>query len=140
MRRRTVNFILALLLLSLLALSATARPFVLVLSPDDLIDAPAFTADDDDSSTSEWDEFGDFDAKPEELDPGLWRPIFEPDSTAVDPETEEEALYYSGVANMVVAVSSGEPWVMDEAASEIEMALAYLVSAIGLVQSQRAKD
>ncbi|KAL6960143.1 hypothetical protein U1Q18_047898 [Sarracenia purpurea var. burkii] len=62
MRRRTVNFILALLLISLLALSATARPFVLVLSPDDLIDAPASAADGDDSSTSEWDESGDSDS------------------------------------------------------------------------------
>ncbi|KAL6979215.1 hypothetical protein U1Q18_020879 [Sarracenia purpurea var. burkii] len=62
MRRRTVNFILALLLLSLLALSATVRPFVLVLSPDDLIDDPASTADGDDSSTSEWDESDDSDS------------------------------------------------------------------------------
>ncbi|KAL6974301.1 hypothetical protein U1Q18_028482 [Sarracenia purpurea var. burkii] len=44
------------------SLSATARPFVLVLSPDDLIDAPASAADGDDSSTSEWDESGDSDS------------------------------------------------------------------------------
>ncbi|KAL6978337.1 hypothetical protein U1Q18_020007 [Sarracenia purpurea var. burkii] len=133
MRRRTVNFTLALLLLSLLALSATAQPFVLVLSPDDLIDALASAADGDDFSTSEWDEFGDSDAKPEELDPGSWRPIFEPDSTVADPETEQESLYYSGVANMVAAVSSGEPRVMDEAASEIEV-----VAAAGYPHAQSA--
>ncbi|KAI8551909.1 hypothetical protein RHMOL_Rhmol06G0223800 [Rhododendron molle] len=106
----------------LLPLSAIARPFVLVLSQDHLIDAPPSTTEDD--SFSEWDEFGDSNTKPEDLDPESWRPIFEP--TAADPaaaseyENEEEALLYSGITNMVSSVSSGEPRLMEEAASEIE--------------------
>ncbi|KAI8537673.1 hypothetical protein RHMOL_Rhmol09G0042300 [Rhododendron molle] len=106
----------------LLPLSAIARPFVLVLSQDHLIDAPPSTTEDD--SFSEWDEFGDSNTKPEDLDPESWRPIFEP--TAADPtaaseyENEEEALLYSGITNMVSSVSSGEPRLMEKAASEIE--------------------
>ncbi|KAI7986340.1 ERAD-associated E3 ubiquitin-protein ligase component HRD3A [Camellia lanceoleosa] len=66
-------FFLSLFIFSLLFLSATARPFVLVLSQDDLTDAAPSAADDDgaSSSTSDWDEFGDSDTKrEEELDPG----------------------------------------------------------------------
>ncbi|KAG5536079.1 hypothetical protein RHGRI_023759 [Rhododendron griersonianum] len=126
-RTRTRNnwffLLLAIVLLYLLPLSAIARPFVLVLSQDDLIDAPPSTTEDD--SSSEWDEFGDSNTKPEDLDPGSWRPIFEP--TAADPAAasvyeneEEEALFYSGITNMVSSVSSGEPRLVEEAASEIE--------------------
>ncbi|GFZ03427.1 HCP-like superfamily protein [Actinidia rufa] len=122
MRRRTVY---AFLLLSLLPLSAVARPFVLVLSQDDLIDAPSSSAADGDSSSSaEWDEFGDSDAKPEDLDPGSWRLIFEPDSpqTAAESAADDEAAYYSAVAKMVDSVSSGEPRGAAAAAAEIEAA------------------
>ncbi|KAG5556659.1 hypothetical protein RHGRI_007060 [Rhododendron griersonianum] len=95
----------------------------LLLATDDLIDAPPSTTEDD--SSDEWDEFGDSNTKPEDLDPGSWCPIFEP--TAADPAAaseyeneEEEALFYSGITNMVSSVSSGEPRLMEEAASEIE--------------------
>lgn len=133
-------FILSLFIFSLLFLSATARPFVLVLSQDDLTDAAPSAADDDgaSSSTSDWDEFGDSDTKrEEELDPGSWRPIFEPDSELADPATDDEAMYYSGVTKMVTAVSSGDPRLMEEAAAEIEAAAAggypHAQSALGFL-------
>ncbi|KAA8541357.1 hypothetical protein F0562_025324 [Nyssa sinensis] len=65
------------------------------------------------------------DAKSEdELDPGSWRPIFEPDPASADWKTNDESLYYSGIRKMVDAVRSGDPTMMEEAASEIEAATA----------------
>lgn len=123
----TCNSLLFLLIFSLYPLSLTARPFVLVLSQEDLKDGPT-SADDpaSDSDTAEWDEFGDSDShkSEEELDPGSWRPIFETESAAVAVEsgTEAGALYYSGVRGMLSAVSSGDVSLMEEAAGEIEAA------------------
>ncbi|EEF31901.1 ERAD-associated E3 ubiquitin-protein ligase component HRD3A [Ricinus communis] len=129
MRRRlgTYRFTFSLIIVSLLPLSLTARPFVLLLSQDDLKDAPA-TVDDSSSATDsppEWDEFGDSDSKPEhELDPGSWRPIFEPDSSSSSSSVEdsEMAEYYSGVEKMLASVSDGKVRLMEEAAAEIESA------------------
>ncbi|KDP25988.1 hypothetical protein JCGZ_22718 [Jatropha curcas] len=121
--RLTLSF----LILSLFPIYLNARPFVLVLSQDDLKDAPT-SADSDGDSTAEsppeWDEFGDSDSKPEhELDPGSWRPIFEPDSSSPDiTEDPEMAEYYSGVQKMLSAVSGGEVRLMEEATAEIEAA------------------
>ncbi|XP_059640930.1 ERAD-associated E3 ubiquitin-protein ligase component HRD3A [Cornus florida] len=127
-QRRISKLCYALLIFSLLPLSAFARPFVLVLTQDDLTDAAASAADGDPTGandSAEWDEFGDSDAVPEdELDPGSWRPIFEPEPETADPTTEDEALYYSGVRKMVDAVSSGDPMMMEAAAAEIEAAAA----------------
>ncbi|GLU12894.1 hypothetical protein SLE2022_295510 [Rubroshorea leprosula] len=120
-RRWNQILIHSLLLFSLYPLSLYARPFVLVLSQDDLKDAPQ--ADDASLQDSEapWDD-DDFDGsqtKPEgELDPGSWRRIFEPASVGSD--TEEMSAYYSGVARIVAASSGGETRVMEEAAAEIE--------------------
>ncbi|XP_052182525.1 ERAD-associated E3 ubiquitin-protein ligase component HRD3A [Diospyros lotus] len=116
------------LLLLLRPLSVAGRISVLVLSQEDLQDSLPSPADESDSSSaSEWDDSDDSDSKSEEeLDPGSWRPIFEPDSVAAasDPATEEEALYYSGVRKMMDGMSFGDPRVVDEAASEIEAAAA----------------
>lgn len=139
---------LVLLLISLLPLSTTARRFVLVLSPEDLKDPPNSPADDplstSDETNSDWDEFGEADSKPDdELDPGSWRPIFEPDSDPFtkDPinsnegDEEEMMLYYSGVRKMVRSVSEGEASFMEEAVVEIEAAAgggyAHAQSALG---------
>ncbi|CAI0400418.1 unnamed protein product [Linum tenue] len=118
---------LILLVLSLYPLSLAARPFVLVLSQDDLKDVPTTPADSDDLSSSdsqpEWDEFGDSDSKPDhQLDPGSWRPIFEPDSSAAaaNPVDGEMAGYYEVVGKMLSAVTIGEIRLMEEAAAEIE--------------------
>ncbi|CAL1369663.1 unnamed protein product [Linum trigynum] len=118
---------LTLLVLSLYPLSLAARPFVLVLSQDDLKDVPTTPADSDDLSSSdsqpEWDEFGDSDSKPDhQLDPGSWRPIFEPDSSAAaaNPVDGEMAGYYEVVGKMLSAVTIGEIRLMEEAAAEIE--------------------
>ncbi|KAJ6874917.1 hypothetical protein NC652_034587 [Populus alba x Populus x berolinensis] len=119
---------LSLLIFSLLPLSLLAGPFVLILSQDDLKDIPssATTTDADPAeSLPEWDEFGDSDSKPEhELEPGSWRPIFEPD--AFNSSTSESKLhtemeqYYSAVEKMLSAVSDGEVGVMEESVAEIE--------------------
>ncbi|KAL8139717.1 hypothetical protein V2J09_005738 [Rumex salicifolius] len=126
---RNILIILSLLLfLSFLSvpISAVSRPFVLVLSQDDLIDSavPESNSADGTGDSSEWDEFGDADSKPEEeLDPGSWRPVLETESSAnFDPKTQEDALYYSSLSKLVKAVSFGDPRLMDEASSEIEAA------------------
>lgn len=98
-----------------------ARPFVLVLSQDDLKDsAAAEDALSDQSDSGDWDDFGDSDAKSEdELDPGSWRPVLDPSPSL---NLNYTTMYYSGLAKMVGAVSSGEPRLMEEAAAEIEAA------------------
>ncbi|KVI07492.1 Sel1-like protein [Cynara cardunculus var. scolymus] len=117
---RRIIFLLCSLLLST---TVTARPFVLVLSQDDLKDGPVDDSTDDPSSIADWDEFGESDARSDdELDPGSWRLIFEPDESishldvVINPELEE---YYSSVRKMVAAVSDGGS-AMEDAASEIE--------------------
>lgn len=129
MRRRSLNCksLLCLLIFSLYPLSLTARPFVLVLSQDDLKDGPASTDEPpvDPDTTAEWDEFGDSDShkSEEELDPGSWRPVFEWDTvTVAESDTESEALFYSGIRKIMSAVSSGDVSLMDEASGEIEAA------------------
>ena len=121
--------IFSLLALSLLPISLYARQFVLVISHDDIKDSPDSAADPD---SPEWDEFGDSsDAhkSDEELDPGSWRPIFEPDASSgagapEPPASKADALYYSGVSKMISAVSSGDEAMFDDGASEIEAAAA----------------
>ncbi|KAK9075154.1 hypothetical protein SSX86_003474 [Deinandra increscens subsp. villosa] len=115
--------ILALCSLLLLSTTVTSRPFVLVLSQDDLKDGPVDDSPDDPSSVADWDEFGESDARSdEELDPGSWRPIFEPDESnsdaesLIDPQLEE---YYAAVRKLVDAVSEGGGS-MEDVASEIE--------------------
>nr|POE87083.1 udp-glycosyltransferase 76f1 [Quercus suber] len=68
----------------------------------------------------EWDEFGFESHSPhkseDELDPGSWRSIFKPDSSSFSskappdpvPTSESDSLYFSGVSNMVSAVSLGD--------------------------------
>ena len=124
MRSFCYPLLLVVIALLLLPLSTLARPFVLVLTPEDLSDAGAQSSDSaaDGGDASDWDEFGDSDTKPDdELDPGSWRPILDPDSGS-EPATEDEAVYYSGVGKVIAAASSGGPRVMEEAASEIEAA------------------
>lgn len=124
---KTPKLILSLLILSLYPLSLHARSYVLILSQDDLKDIA--TSDDDSSlhDSSDWDEFGDSESKPDdELDPGTWRPIFEPDSTfpTATTNTNPDSTYYSGVLKMLSAITGGERRLMEEAAAEIEAAAA----------------
>lgn len=115
---------------SLLLLSATARPFVLVLSKDDLKDTPP-SDDDSSADSSDWDEFGESETQSEEeLDPGSWRPI-------VDSSGNTSSLYFSAVRSMISAATTGDPRLMEEAASEIEAAAAagsqHAQSALGFL-------
>ncbi|KAK3036989.1 hypothetical protein RJ639_029978 [Escallonia herrerae] len=131
-----------LILWCLLLLSTLARPFVLVLSQDDLKDAASDQPDD--LSADDWDEF-DSDSKPEdELDPGSWRPVYEPDSSTPAPTGTgpvADAMYYSGLRKMVGAMSEeeGDPGMMERAVSEIEAAAAgghpHAQSAMGFLYS-----
>ncbi|XP_076882227.1 ERAD-associated E3 ubiquitin-protein ligase component HRD3A-like [Bidens hawaiensis] len=120
----STSYLLTLLVFSLLLFKITiARPFVLVLSQDDLRDGPTDDTPDDPSSVADWDEFGESDSRSdEELDPGSWRPIFEPDESnsgsesVTNPQLEE---YYSSVRKLVDSVSDGGRS-MQDVAYEIE--------------------
>lgn len=84
-----------------------------------LFTPPSFSLYANKHDSPEWDEFGssDFD---EELDPGSWRPIFEPESSAADSRWDHDALYYAGLSKLVKAASSGDALTMDEASAAIE--------------------
>ena len=120
---------MAVAVFSLFAVSISARPFVLVLSPDDVLNSPA-VPDGDGAATDpttqndsvDWDEFGDsaYPQSEDELDPGSWRPIFEPDPLKPEPSDQSDEQYYSTVSKLIKSVSSGDTAVMEEAVSEIE--------------------
>lgn len=129
LHRKIQHLSCALLLLTLLPVATLARPFVLVLSQDDLSDpaaAPSQPSASDD--VSDFDDFPESESKPDSvLDPGSWSPLFEPDPNfkSPNPNDGDEVIYYDGVRKMVEAASSGEFRVMEEAAAQIEAA-AYL--------------
>ncbi|KAL5079001.1 hypothetical protein RYX36_007422, partial [Vicia faba] len=114
----TAKLFISLLCFSLLTLSVTARPYVLVLSQEDFKDEPPSDPD----SSPEWDEFGDSDShkSEEDLDPGSWRQIFEPTSTQPQPQpqSDTEALYYSVVTKLM----TGDARLIEEGSGEIETA------------------
>lgn len=127
-----------LLIFSLFAVSLYARPFILVLSQDDLNDNSSNFLDDSSSDSNphdsaEWDGFSysGSNKSDSELDRGSWRPILEPDSPAADRSSEADALYFSAVSRMVNAVNSGEVSLMNEAASELEA-----IAAVGHPHAQ----
>ncbi|XP_040996581.1 ERAD-associated E3 ubiquitin-protein ligase component HRD3A [Juglans microcarpa x Juglans regia] len=130
MRIATLKLLLSLLILSLYPLSLTARPYILILSEDDIKDTSISSDDSPDPTrldNPEWDEFGESDSphkSEDELDPGSWRPIFEPGSSSAagssDPVPENDALYISGVSKMLLAASSGDARLTEEAVGEIE--------------------
>lgn len=120
-----------LLLLGLLPAATFSRPFVLVLSQDDLSDpaaaAAAAAATNQPDDVSDFDDFPDSESKPDwVLDPGSWSPLFEPDpnSKIPSPNDADEVIYYNGVNKMVDAASRGEFKVMEDALAEIEAASA----------------
>ncbi|KAK4487708.1 hypothetical protein RD792_005631 [Penstemon davidsonii] len=123
MRKRIIQLSLFLLLLAYLPLSTLGRPFVLVLSQDDLSDPTAPPNHDD--ATTDFDDFPDSESKPDSvLDPGSWSPIFEPDHSFKNPNPSPNELnhYYNAVGKMVEAARKGEVGVMEEAVAEIEAA------------------
>jgi SEL1 protein len=133
MRIATLKLSLCLLIVSLYPLSLTARPFILILSQEDIKETTVSSDDSPDPThpdSPEWDEFGESDSphkSEDELDPGSWRPILEPGlatpaAGSADPGAELEGRYSSGVSKMFAAVSSGDARVMEEAAAEIEAA------------------
>ncbi|KFK41792.1 hypothetical protein AALP_AA2G172600 [Arabis alpina] len=102
-------------LLSIFTHHLHARPFVLVLSNDDLNggfdDTIAY-------ESSEFDEFNESESKSEEdLNPGSWRPILESPN---DNSTVQSPQYYSGLRKILSAASEGNTRLMEEAVSEID--------------------
>ncbi|KAK4486123.1 hypothetical protein RD792_008791, partial [Penstemon davidsonii] len=127
MRNRVIQLSIALLLLAHLPLSTRARPFVLVLSQDDLSESAAALNRDDESS-ADFDDFSDSDSS---LDSGSWSPLFEHDPNFKNPNLNELNSYYNGVGKIMEAASTGEFRIMEEAAAEIQAA-----SAAGQPHSQ----
>ncbi|KAL1216861.1 ERAD-associated E3 ubiquitin-protein ligase component HRD3A [Cardamine amara subsp. amara] len=92
-----------------------ARPFVLVLSNDDLTGG---IDDNGSDESSDFDEFGESESKSEEeLDPGSWRPVFEPNDSDIHASSPQ---YYSGLHKILSAASEGNTSLMEEAVSELE--------------------
>ncbi|KAI9174260.1 hypothetical protein LWI28_014722 [Acer negundo] len=106
----TQRLILSLLIITLYPLSLQGHPSILVLTQDDIKDSP-------DDDLADWEEFGDYETKPDEnLDLASWTHIFEP---GMDPDEPYQG-YYSTVSKMMAAASAGESRVMEEVISEIE--------------------
>ncbi|XP_073159243.1 ERAD-associated E3 ubiquitin-protein ligase component HRD3A [Henckelia pumila] len=127
MRCRKIQHLAAILLLAaaILPLSAVARPFVLVLSQDDLSDpaAPNYPSGSDD--VTDFDDFPESESKPDSaLDPGSWSPLFESDPNFGNQNPKDEVIYYDGVKKMVEAASTGEFRIMEEAVADIEASAA----------------
>ncbi|CAA7043144.1 unnamed protein product [Microthlaspi erraticum] len=106
---------LSLVILFLYIHRVEARPFVLVLSKDDLN-----SGYDDNGAyeSSDFDDFGESESKSEEeLDPGSWRPILDPNASTVHAASPQ---YYSGLHKILAAASEGNTVLMEEAVSEID--------------------
>ena len=128
--QKPCKFLLSLLILSLFPPSLLSRPVLLLLSQDHLKDnlVPSENPSDPNSDAADFDNRRDSETpkSDDDLDPGSWRPIFEPnlDSDHVsDSESELEAGYYSGIGKVMSAVSSGDVAVMEEGVGEIDAAL-----------------
>ncbi|KAL5697355.1 ERAD-associated E3 ubiquitin-protein ligase component hrd3a [Ranunculus cassubicifolius] len=126
-RCRNNLLLISILLLISLPHFTLARPYVLVITKEDLEDdntQSTTSIDDPDPSSSEWDEFGDSDSKTEDqLDPGSWRPIFEPDPSSSSSSSDtnlEVKRYYDAIRGMISAISSSDVSLMREGAAEIE--------------------
>ncbi|AAG12779.1 hypothetical protein; 26401-23451 [Arabidopsis thaliana] len=107
---------ISLFTLSLYIHRVQARPFVLVLSNEDL--NGGFN-DNGAYESSDFDEFGESEPKSEEeLDPGSWRRIFETNESTVHASASPQ--YYSGLHKILSAASEGNTTLMEEAVSEID--------------------
>ncbi|KAL6584426.1 ERAD-associated E3 ubiquitin-protein ligase component hrd3a [Orobanche minor] len=124
-----------LLLLAVVPILAFARPFVLVLSQDDLSDASSSSNQPPPpDEIADFDDFPEFESKSDSvIDPGSWSPLFEPDLNLPNPHPDDdnEVTYYNGVRKMVEAAAKGEYRIMEEAAAEIEA-----VAAVGQSHGQ----
>ncbi|KAG1334884.1 ERAD-associated E3 ubiquitin-protein ligase component HRD3 [Cocos nucifera] len=122
-RRWTLSVLSLLLLLSLLPIASSLRPYFLVITKDDLADSPDSEPPDD---SADWDDFGDPGSASDEddHDPGSWRPVFDSSSSSSNSSSDDprEALYISGIRAMISATSFGDPNALDSASSDIEAA------------------
>ncbi|KAK1261913.1 hypothetical protein QJS04_geneDACA001192 [Acorus gramineus] len=136
------SFVTLSLLLFFQISSIAARQFVLVITKDDLKDLPSSStppsAADGGEDPSQWDDFGDPESKSDsELDPGSWSPLFEPDlfelpvsnsSSPIDGvgdddgdgDVSDDAIFFSGVRDIVSAATAGDPETMTAAAAKID--------------------
>ncbi|KAK6148147.1 hypothetical protein DH2020_019059 [Rehmannia glutinosa] len=92
LHRKIKRLSCALLLLAILPLSTLARPFVLVLSQDDLSDpAVASNHPSPPDDVSDFDDFPESESKSDSfLDPGSWSPLFEPDPNFQNPNPNDD--------------------------------------------------
>lgn len=115
MRLSGQKIIESMLIFSLYMHSVQAQSFVITLSDD------SFNSSFDDNGIDEYsdlDEFGESELNPEqELDPGSWRPIFEPNNSIVDSTLTQ---YYSGLQKIISAASEGNTRLMEEAVNELD--------------------
>ncbi|XP_057828091.2 ERAD-associated E3 ubiquitin-protein ligase component HRD3A [Cryptomeria japonica] len=129
--------ILFVFLLVITPIMATGRHIVLVLDDDDAlkeggdgeggagsgdggtVEASETVAMED---SEEWDEFGySEDRSEEELDPGSWRRVLE-DASSNENISADGRLYVSGLNKMMFAVSEGDPELMKEAVTDLQLA------------------
>ncbi|PKA64873.1 F-box protein [Apostasia shenzhenica] len=128
MPRRRSALAAVFLLLYLIPVSYSLRPFLLVITNDDFKESSGSSAAGESSDaaaddSSDWEDFGDSEATSEDdHDPGSWLPIFEPSSPFSTNASDDSSysLYFSGVRDMIYAASSGDPSAMEAAASQIE--------------------
>ncbi|XP_038984912.1 ERAD-associated E3 ubiquitin-protein ligase component HRD3-like isoform X2 [Phoenix dactylifera] len=124
-RRWTLSALSLLLLLGLLPITSSLRPFVLVITKDDLKDSPDSEPPDDSPDWDDFDDPGSASDDDEDRDPGSWRPVFETSSSSSNSSSSDdprEDLYISGMRAMISAASSGDPDALDSASSDIEAA------------------
>lgn len=83
----------------------------------------------DNNSTNEYsdsDEFVQSESKSEqELDPGSWRPIFEPDDSVV--VNAALTRHYSGLQKILLAASEGNTMLMKEAVTELDVSRTHRI-------------
>ncbi|XP_020082481.1 ERAD-associated E3 ubiquitin-protein ligase component HRD3 isoform X3 [Ananas comosus] len=152
-RRRALPLLPLLLICALLPLSSPVRPFVIVITGDDLKETPSSdslpssdpsssSSEDHDDGDPDWDEFSSSSSSSSpasddlRLDPGSWLSVLDPSfsnshlnssssspSDGSDPDPRE-ALFVSGINAMLAAASAADPAAVDAAASQIEVAAA----------------
>nr|GEX06897.1 ERAD-associated E3 ubiquitin-protein ligase component HRD3A-like [Tanacetum cinerariifolium] len=89
---------------------------------DDTPPAPDDESSSSSSTVADWDDFNESSAtSDDDLDPGSWRPIFEPNDNDVDVIDDFNASYYKSVGDMIDAVSGGAKS-MEDVVKEIDEA------------------
>lgn len=134
---RSLPFVVVVIVLLLFLPFSLCRPFLLILSQDDLKEVSSPADEPDRADSAEWDDFGDSEPFRSELDldPGSWRPILEPDDQTLPRPSADggDSAYLSAVRKIIYASSEGDTRAMDEVASEIEAAATDDMNSMSLM-------